>query len=161
MDDERSEDPEMFRVEHDLIGEKLIPRDRYYGIQTLRALENFSISGISISYYPELITSLAWIKKTAALSNQELDLLPKPLAEAIVKACEEIITGLWMDEFVVDMIQGGAGTSTNMNANEVIANRALEILGYEKGRYDLFIPSTMLTCHNLPMMSTRQPCDLP
>lgn len=128
------------RIEHDLLGEKSIPADRYYGIQTLRALENFSISGIPISHYPELIRSLAFIKQAAAMANQELGLLPEVKAEAITKACKEIIAGSLLNEFVVDMIQGGAGTSTNMNANEVIANRALEILGYEKARYDVLHP---------------------
>jgi aspartate ammonia-lyase len=123
------------RLEHDLLGERAIPANRYYGIQTLRALENFAITGIPIAHYPELIRSLAQIKKAAALANAELGLLPSNQAAAIVVACDEIIAGGFLDEFVVDVIQGGAGTSTNMNANEVIANRALEILGYEKGQY--------------------------
>jgi aspartate ammonia-lyase len=128
------------RKEHDLIGEREVPADKYYGIQTLRALENFRITGIPISTYPELIRSLAEIKKAAALANQELSLLPGELASAIKAACDEILDGNWIDEFVVDVIQGGAGTSTNMNANEVIANRALEILGYQKGQYEFLHP---------------------
>lgn len=131
---------ENIRLEHDLLGEKPVPADRYFGIQTLRALENFAITGIPISQYPELIRSLAGIKKAAALTNQELGLLPAGLADAITCACDEIIAGQWLDEFVVDVIQGGAGTATNMNANEVVANRALELLGYEKGRYEILHP---------------------
>ncbi len=130
------------RREHDLLGECDVPANRYYGIQTLRALENFSITGIPISHYPRLIQSLAYIKKAAAQTNQELELLPARIANAIVAACDELLDGKLHQEFVVDMIQGGAGTSTNMNANEVIANRALELLGYLKGRYDIIHPLT-------------------
>ena len=128
------------RLEHDLLGEREVPEARYYGIQTLRALENFDISGFPISHYPQLIFALANIKKAAALANMELGLLQAEIAAPITQACDEICQGLLMDEFVVDVIQGGAGTSTNMNANEVIANRALEILGYPKGRYDVIHP---------------------
>ena len=128
------------RIEHDLLGEREVPIDRYYGIQTLRATENFDISGITIRHYPRLIKSLAYIKKAAALTNTELGLLEAKVADAICRACDDILSGSLHDEFVVDVIQGGAGTSTNMNANEVIANRALEILGYEKGRYDVLHP---------------------
>ena len=123
------------RTEHDLLGDREVPYEFYYGIQTLRALENFSISGISLSHFPVLIEALATVKMAAAKANFELGLLSKPVAEAIIQACNEIINGRFHSHFVVDMIQGGAGTSTNMNANEVIANRALEILGYEKGDY--------------------------
>jgi aspartate ammonia-lyase len=129
-----------FRIEHDLLGERQVPTERYYGIQTLRALENFSISGIPISHYPELIYALASIKKAAAMANQKLGLLPVQVAEAISLACDEILEGKLLDEFAVDVVQGGAGTSTNMNANEVIANRALEIMGSVRGRYDLIHP---------------------
>lgn len=128
------------RLEHDLLGEREVPNDRYYGIQTLRALENFNLTGIPISHYPRLINSLAYIKKAAALANSELGLLEPHLAQAIAQACDLIIAGNYHNEFVVDVIQGGAGTSTNMNANEVIANLALELLGYEKGRYDILHP---------------------
>ena len=128
------------RSEHDLLGERDVPARRYYGIQTLRAIENFAITGIPIAHYPRLIKSLAYIKKAAALTNRELGLLDPTLAEAIARACDEILAGALHDEFVVDVIQGGAGTSTNMNANEVIANRALELLGHEKGRYDVLHP---------------------
>ena len=104
-----------FRIEHDLLGERQVPTERYYGIQTLRALENFSISGIPISHYPELIYALASIKKAAAMANQKLGLLPVQVAEAISLACDEILEGKLLDEFAVDVVQGGAGTSTNMN----------------------------------------------
>ena len=128
------------RLEHDLLGEREVPAESYYGIQTLRAVENFRITGIPISQYPRLVHSLAYIKKAAALTNLELGLLPQGLAGAIAQACDDIINGELLEEFVVDVIQGGAGTSTNMNANEVIANRALEHLGFVKGRYDILHP---------------------
>ncbi len=123
------------RKEHDLLGERDVPYEFYYGVQTLRGLENFSISGVSISHFHDLIKSLAQVKKAAAKANYDLGLLPPAIANAIDQACNEIIDGKLHTHFVVDMIQGGAGTSTNMNANEVIANRALEIMGYEKGDY--------------------------
>jgi aspartate ammonia-lyase len=128
------------RVEHDLLGEREVPAEHYYGIQTLRALENFNITGIPISHYPRLVSSLAYIKKAAALTNLELGLLAPELAEAIARACDDILAGDLLTEFVVDVIQGGAGTSINMKANEVIANRALEHLGLPKGRYDVLHP---------------------
>jgi aspartate ammonia-lyase len=128
------------RLEHDLLGEREVPADRYFGIQTLRATENFDITGIPISHYPRLIKSLVYIKKAAALTNQGLGLLDPQLAEVIARACDDLLAGNLLDEFVVDVIQGGAGTSTNMNANEVIANRALELLGHEKGRYEIIHP---------------------
>lgn len=128
------------RIERDLLGEREVPADHYYGIQTLRALENFQITGIPISHTPRLINSLAYIKKAAAMANAQLGLLPQNIADAICSACDKILTGKYHEEFVVDVIQGGAGTSTNMNANEVIANVALELLGYEKGRYDIIHP---------------------
>ncbi len=129
------------RSEHDLLGDREVPHEYYYGVQTLRALENFNISGVTLSFYPVLIEALAMVKKAAALANCDLGLMSKPITDAIVKACDEIINGKFHSHFVVDMIQGGAGTSTNMNANEVIANRALEILGYEKGEYKYCHPN--------------------
>ena len=123
------------RIEHDLLGDREVPENRYYGIQTLRALENFNISGITLNFFPVLIESLAMVKMSSAKANLELGLLSRPVAEAIVQACAEILQGEHHDHFVVDMIQGGAGTSTNMNANEVISNRALEILGHHRGEY--------------------------
>ncbi|WP_036666152.1 lyase family protein, partial [Paludibacterium yongneupense] len=124
-----------YRIEHDLLGDKDVPDEAYYGVHTLRALENFPITGNSIAIYPDLINALAAIKQAAALANNQLGLLDARKAGAIVKACEEVRTGMWHEHFVVDVIQGGAGTSTNMNANEVIANRALEILGHRRGEY--------------------------
>jgi len=123
------------RIEHDLIGDRAVPADAYYGVHTLRALENFAVTGTSIAIYPDLVRALACVKQAAALANRELKLLDDERAAAIVRACEEIREGMFLDEFVVDVIQGGAGTSTNMNANEVIANRALELLGAAKGDY--------------------------
>ena len=123
------------RSEHDLLGDRAVPADAYYGVHTLRAVENFPITGNPISIYPDLIRALACIKQAAALANRELGLLSETKTGAIVKACEEVRAGKLHEQFVVDVIQGGAGTSTNMNANEVIANRALELLGHRKGEY--------------------------
>jgi len=123
------------RKEHDLLGFRDVPAEVYYGIQTMRGIENFTISGVTLSFYPELILSLAMVKMAAARTNHELGLLPTDITNAIVRACHEVINGKFHHHFVIDMIQGGAGTSTNMNANEVIANRGLEILGYERGDY--------------------------
>jgi aspartate ammonia-lyase len=123
------------RVEHDLLGERDVPAEFYYGVQTLRALENFNISGVPLNFYADLIDSLANVKQAAAAANFELGLIDEKVRDAIVAACKEITNGKLHNHFVVDMIQGGAGTSTNMNANEVIANRALELMGYSKGEY--------------------------
>ena len=127
------------RMEHDSIGMKEVPKDAYYGVQTMRAAENFYITGLNM--HPELIVSVAQIKKAAAITNFEVGTLDKKRADAIVKACDEIIAGKFHDQFIVDPIQGGAGTSLNMNANEVIANRAIEILGGEKGDYSIVNPN--------------------
>lgn len=123
------------RKEHDLLGDRDVPFEFYYGIQTLRGIENFNISGVTLSTFPTLIQGLAMVKLAAAQANHELGLLNKETSDAIVQASTEIINGRFHSHFAVDMIQGGAGTSTNMNANEVIANRALEIMGYDKGDY--------------------------
>lgn len=124
------------RTEHDLLGYREVPYEYYYGIQTLRAIENFNISGVQLNFHPVFIEALAMVKMASAKANYDLGLLSKPLADAIITACEEVMKGKYTYHFVVDMIQGGAGTSTNMNANEVIANRALEIMGYERGQYE-------------------------
>ncbi len=129
------------RSEHDLLGDRDVPADAYYGVHTLRALENFPITGTPISIYPELIKALACIKQAAARANCELGLLDEVRCKAIVMACAELLDGKLHEQFVVDVIQGGAGTSTNMNANEVIANRALELLGHEKGEYQHLHPN--------------------
>lgn len=130
-----------FRTEHDLIGDRELPNTVYYGVHTLRALENFPITGAPISVYPELIRALASIKKAAALSNHDLGLLDDAHCQPIIAACDELLAGKLHDQFVVDVIQGGAGTSTNMNANEVIANRALEIMGQAKGEFQHLHPN--------------------
>ena len=129
------------RVEHDLLGNKEVPASVYYGVHTLRAVENFPVTGTPISHYPDLVRALAIIKLAAARANAELGLLDAARADAIVAACREVMAGKLADQFVVDVIQGGAGTSTNMNANEVIANRALEILGAGRGDYARLHPN--------------------
>ena len=123
------------RLEHDLLGEREVPAQVYYGVHTLRALENFPVSNIPIGNYPCLLRALACVKEACARANLELGLLEPGVADAIFRACAEIRAGALRDQFVVDVIQGGAGTSTNMNANEVIANRALELLGHARGDY--------------------------
>jgi len=123
------------RIEHDLLGDRAVPADAYYGIHTLRALENFPITGTPISIYPDLLVALACVKQAAAIANAELGLLDEERSVAIRLACEEVREGKLHEHFVVDVIQGGAGTSSNMNANEVICNRALEKLGAAKGDY--------------------------
>jgi aspartate ammonia-lyase len=128
------------RIEKDFLGAKEVPMHAYYGIQTLRAVENFPITGYRI--FEELIVALAMVKKAAALANIEVKQLTPKLGDAIVKAAEEIIGGRWHDQFIVDPIQGGAGTSMNMNANEVIANRAIELLGEDKGDYFFLSPNS-------------------
>ena len=134
------------RLEHDFLGEKEIPDSVYYGVQTLRALENFKITDIPISIEPRFVQALGYVKKAAALANMDLGVLPDEIARAIIAACDAVIAGELNDQFVVDVIQGGAGTSTNMNANEVIANKALEILGHEKGRYEIVHPNNHVNC---------------
>jgi aspartate ammonia-lyase len=130
-----------FRMEKDLLGEREVPEDALYGVQTLRALENFPISGTPLREFPSLIEALAAVKEAAAQTNADLGLLPADLADPIVRAAREVRAGRHHEHFLVDMIQGGAGTSTNMNANEVIANRALELLGDKRGNYDRIGPN--------------------
>lgn len=129
------------RLEHDLLGEREVPDEAYYGIQTLRAKENFPITGVAINLYSDLIIALTQIKKAAIKANHEIGLIPDNIYKAVNKACDEIINRKYHIHFIVDVIQGGAGTSTNMNANEVIANRALEIMGHEKGQYEYCHPN--------------------
>src|SRR5687767_5983418 len=129
------------RREHDLLGERDVPASALYGIQTLRAMENFAISGVELREFPGLISALASVKEAAALANHEMNLLSSEILDAISQAASEIREGSHHEHFRVDMIQGGAGTSSNMNANEVIANRALEILGRERGDYDVVHPN--------------------
>ncbi|GAA4984531.1 hypothetical protein GCM10025734_07400 [Kitasatospora paranensis] len=118
------------RTEHDLLGERDVPAGAYYGVHTLRAVENFPLTGTPVGVHTALVVALACVKQAAALANRDLGLLDHGRADAIVRACGEIRAGRLHDAFVVDVLQGGAGTSTNMNANEVIANRALELLGH-------------------------------
>ena len=129
------------RVERDSLGAMRIPSNAYYGPQTARAIENFPISGIPISHFPEFVRALALVKKASARANAKLGQLPSKKAEAIEAVCDEIISGHLLNAFPLDVFQGGAGTSTNMNSNEVIANRALERLGLPRGRYDIIHPN--------------------
>mgnify|MGYP003602626375 FL=1 len=129
------------RTEIDFLGPMEVPADAYWGVQTARAIENFPITGQKISNMPNFIRALAHIKKAAASVNSELGAISSAHARAIVQACDEIVAGQLHDQFVVDVIQGGAGTSTNMNANEVIANRGLELMGFARGRYDMLHPN--------------------
>lgn len=129
------------RIEKDLLGTLPVPSDAYYGIQTLRALHNFRLSGVPLSHYPKLIVALAMVKQAAADANRELGYLPEAKHVAISQGCARLIRGEFHEQFVVDMIQGGAGTSTNMNANEVIANLGLEAMGHAKGEYQYLHPN--------------------
>lgn len=129
------------RIEHDLLGDKQVPAEAYYGVHTLRAKENFQITGTTISSFPDLVVALAAVKSAAAEANTELGLLPAAKRDAIVAACDEIRSGALHEQFVVDVLQGGAGTSTNMNANEVVCNRALELLGHRRGEYQFLHPN--------------------
>ena len=131
---------EKFRTEKDLLGEKQIPNDAYYGVQTLRALENFQISGVTTKDYPELVNAFVIVKLAAARANFESGALPKYVLDAVEKACKEVLAGKYHEQFLVDLYQGGAGTSANMNVNEVLANIALEISGHPKGDYAYIEP---------------------
>lgn len=130
-----------FRTENDSLGPRQIPREARWGVHTARALENFPITGVPLAHFPELVRALAMVKKAAALANRDLGVLDRGHASAILSACDEIIAGDHHAHFVVDMIQGGAGTSTNMNTNEVIANLALAGLGHAPGGYDRLHPN--------------------
>ncbi len=131
----------MARIEHDFLGEREVPDEAYYGVQTVRGKENFHITGIPMSAAPEFVQAFGYVKKAAALANRDLGALDPRIADAIVYACDRLIAGELRDQFITDFIQGGAGTSTNMNANEVIANVALEYLGHAKGDYDVINPN--------------------
>lgn len=129
-----------YSIERDLLGDKQVPKDAYYGIQSLRAKDNFPITGYPP--HPELIRAFGYVKKAAAMANRDVGVLRPHIADAIIKASDDVINGQLNEQFIVDSIQGGAGTSFNMNANEVIANRAIEILGGEKGDYLKVSPNT-------------------
>ena len=135
---------EKFRIESDLLGSKEVPADALYGVQTVRAIENFNISGNLMSSYPNFIKGMAITKKAAAIANYELEMISREQFEAICQACDELLEGKHHDQFPIDMIQGGAGTSTNMCANEVIANRALEIMGHKRGEYRYCSPNDIV-----------------
>ena len=138
--------PTPTRLEHDFLGERAIPADAYYGIQTLRAMENFAITGIPIKSEPLFVQALAYVKKGAALANRDLGVLDAGIANAIAAACDRVAAGEFDGQFLTDMIQGGAGTSVNMNANEVIANVALEIMGHGRGEYQFCHPNNHVNC---------------
>ena len=133
------------RTEHDLLGEMHIPKEAYYGIHSQRARENFPLSGYRV--HPELIKAMALVKKACARANLKLGYLDEKIAQAVISACDEIIEGKLHDQFIVDALQGGAGTSTNMNLNEVIANRGIEVLGGERGDYRLIHPNNHVNLH--------------
>ena len=128
------------RTESDLLGKKEIPFDAYYGVQTLRALENFQVSGVKTNFYPDYVRAYAMVKLAAARANTEVGRMKKDRMDAIEKACQAVIDGKYHDQFLTDMYQGGAGTSANMNANEVLANIALEMMGKKKGEYQFVEP---------------------
>ena len=130
-----------YRIEKDFLGEKQVPEDAYYGVQTLRGKENFHITGMPMSREPYFVKAFGYVKKAAAMANRDLGVLDRKIADAIIRACDRVIAGDMNDHFVTDFIQGGAGTSTNMNANEVIANLALESLGHKKGEYQHVSPN--------------------
>lgn len=134
------------RIETDFLGERELNDHQYYGVQTLRGIENFNITGIPVSNEPYLIAAFGFVKKAAAMTNRKLGVLDADKADAIIKACDRLIAGEFLDQFPTDMIQGGAGTSTNMNVNEVIANVALEMLGHPKGSYQIISPNDHVNC---------------
>jgi aspartate ammonia-lyase len=135
-----------FRIESDLLGELKVPADALYGVQTQRGINNYHISRKTMSMYHEFIKSIAYVKLAAVETNRTLGAIDSNIADAIAQACREIIDGKWREHFPIDMVQGGAGTSVNMNANEVIANRALEIMGHEKGDYKYCLPNDHCNC---------------
>ena len=139
-----------FRTESDLLGQKQVPSEALYGVQTTRAIENFKISGQLLSNYPNFIRGMAITKKAAAMANVEVGMITAEQGEAIMWACDQLIDGKYHDQFPIDMIQGGAGTSTNMAANEVIANLALERMGHQKGEYQFCSPNDVV--------NASQPC---
>src|SRR6188508_3762790 len=129
-----------FRTEKDLLGEKQIPFDAYYGVQTMRALENFQVSGVKTNFYPDYVRAYAMVKLAAARANTEVGRMSKEKMDAIEKACQAVIDGKYHDQFLTDLYQGGAGTSANMNSCEVLANIALEMMGKKKGEYQFIEP---------------------
>ena len=147
-------DEKKFRVEADLLGELNVPADALYGVQTQRGINNYHISRKTMCDYPDFIIAIAYVKLAAAQTNHSLGVINDEISGAMAEACREIIDGKWHENFPIDMVQGGAGTSVNMNANEVIANRALEILGRQKGDYQYVSPNDPATVARVPMTST-------
>ena len=135
-----------YRTESDLLGELKVPCEAYYGVQTQRAINNYKISGIRMCDYPDFVVAIAYVKLAAIQANNALGVIDNKITKAVEKACREIIDGKMHNDFPVDMMQGGAGTSVNMNANEVIANRALEIMGKQKGDYKFCSPNDHINC---------------
>ena len=133
---------EKFRTETDLLGRRDVPAEAYYGVHTVRAMANFRISGTTVNDVPEFIRGMVMVKKAAAIANRRIHTIPNDVADAIIWACDQVLVNhRCMDQFPIDLFQGGAGTSVNMNTNEVIANLALEYLGYPRGRYDVVNPN--------------------
>jgi len=143
------------RIEHDSLGEKAVPQAAYWGVQTARAVENFPITGVNLAHYPALLRALAMVKMAAARANSALGKLSAEKAGAIVAAAQEVIDGKFHDQFPVDVIQGGAGTSTNMNMNEVLANRALELMGHARGDYHALHPNDDVNPTGVPTRRGR------
>ena len=137
---------EKYRIESDLLGELQVPTEAYYGVQTQRGINNYKVSNLKMSDFPEYIIAMAYIKLAAVEANHELGIIPDEIHAAIAQACREIIDGKMHDQFPTDMVQGGAGTTVNMNANEVIANRALEIMGHQRGEYQFCSPNDHVNC---------------
>ena len=135
-----------FRIESDLLGELQVPANAYYGVQTQRAVNNYHISGKRMCDYPDYVIAMAYVKLAAVETNRELGEINNEICDAMAQACREIIDGKFHEDFVTDMVQGGAGTSVNMNANEVIANRACEILGHNKGEFKYCAPNDHANC---------------
>ena len=135
-----------FRIESDLLGEMQVPVEAYYGVQTQRGINNYKVSNLKMSDFPEYIIALAYIKLAAVEANHDLGVINDEIHAAIAQACREIIDGKMHDQFPTDMVQGGAGTTVNMNANEVIANRALEIMGHQRGEYQYCSPNDHVNC---------------
>ena len=135
-----------YRIESDLLGELQVPAEAYYGVQTQRGINNYQVSNLKMSDFPEYIIAMAYIKLAAVEANHELGVINDEIYAAIAQACREIIDGKMHDQFPTDMVQGGAGTTVNMNANEVIANRALEIMGHQRGEYQFCSPNDHVNC---------------
>lgn len=148
---------EKFRTETDLLGTRDVPAEAYYGVHTVRAMANFRISGTTVNDVPEFIRGMVMVKKAAAIANRRIHTIPNDVADAIIWACDQVLVNhRCMDQFPIDLFQGGAGTSVNMNTNEVIANLALEYLGYPRADTTLSTPTTTSTSASPPTTPTRR-----